>query len=234
RRRRSSRRPARAVCARVPPRVCPACIWPARGPIPGGPRRWKAPCAAVSPPPAAPSRPSAARSPRRPPPDRFAPPGRQRPVGSVPLARSPPMSVSIAQPLVSPAARALERGRDRLLALQTEAGWWKAELETNVTMEAEDLLLREFLGRRDETLLRETAAWIRSKQGDEGGWSIAYGAPPDLSATIEAWTALRVAGDPPDAAHMRRAAELVRDLGGIEASRVFTRIWLALFGAWPW
>ncbi len=46
--------------------------------------------------------------------------------------------------------------------------------------------------------------------------------------------ALRLAGDPPDAPHMARAAAWVRDGGGIAATRVFTRIWLALFGWWKW
>ena len=144
------------------------------------------------------------------------------------------MTASLAQPIVSPAGRALERGRDRLLAIQHERGFWKAELETNVTMEAEDVLLREFLGIRDDGILRDTAAWIRSRQGDDGGWAIFHGGQPDLSATIEAYTALRVAGDSADALHMQRAAALARELGGIERSRVFTRIWLALFGQWPW
>ena len=144
------------------------------------------------------------------------------------------MTASLATPLPTSAERALARGRDRLLALQSEAGWWKAELETNVTMEAEDLLLRQFMGRIDSAILRDTAAWIRSKQDADGGWAIFTGGPPDLSATIEAYAALRLAGDPADAAHMRRAAELVRELGGIERSRVFTRIWLALFGEWSW
>ncbi|HEY8493333.1 MAG TPA: squalene--hopene cyclase [Myxococcota bacterium] len=144
------------------------------------------------------------------------------------------MTASLATPLPTSAERALARGRDRLLALQSEAGWWKAELETNVTMEAEDLLLRQFMGRIDPAILRDTAAWIRSKQDADGGWAIFTGGPPDLSATIEAYAALRLAGDPADAAHMRRAAELVRELGGIERSRVFTRIWLALFGEWSW
>lgn len=144
------------------------------------------------------------------------------------------MTASLATPLTTPAERALARGRDRLLALQNEAGWWKAELETNVTIEAEDLLLRQFVGRRDEAILRDTAAWIRRKQDADGGWATFHGGPPDLSATIEAYAALRLAGDPADAAHMQRAAALARELGGIERSRVFTRIWLALFGEWPW
>ena len=129
---------------------------------------------------------------------------------------------------------ALERAAARLLSLQQADGHGKAELETNVTMEAEDLLLRRFLGLDSPELLARTAAWIRSRQGNSGGFAIFHGGPPDLSATVEAYTALRLAGDPPDASHMRRAASLVRELGGIEGSRVFTRIWLALFGQWSW
>jgi len=144
------------------------------------------------------------------------------------------MSVSIARELRSPASLALERARAHLLAAQDEQGFWKAELETNVTMEAEDLLLREFLGIRGAELTRQTAAWIRSRQGADGGWATYAGGAPDLSSTIEAYTALRLAGDPCDAEHMRRAAALARELGGVEASRVFTRIWLALFGQWSW
>jgi squalene-hopene/tetraprenyl-beta-curcumene cyclase len=132
------------------------------------------------------------------------------------------------------AARALARGCDHLLSLQDARGYWKGELETNVTMEAEDLLLRHFLGIRGARETRETAAWIRSRQRADGSFATYHGGPPELSTTIEGWVALRLAGDPSDALHMRRAAELVRDLGGLESSRVFTRIWMALFGQWPW
>ena len=131
-------------------------------------------------------------------------------------------------------ATALERGTGRLLALQDADGWWKGDLETNVTMDAEDLLLREFLGIRTDERTKGAAAWIRSRQRQDGTWATFHGGPPDLSTTIEAYTALRLAGDPEDAAHMRRAAAWVRKAGGIERSRVFTRIWLALFGLWDW
>ena len=33
---------------------------------------------------------------------------------------------------------------------------------------------------------------------------------------------------------MRDAATFIREAGGLEQARVFTHIWLALFGAWPW
>jgi len=43
---------------------------------------------------------------------------------------------------------ALERARDHLLALQEPSGFWRGKLSSNVSMDAEDLLLREFLGIR--------------------------------------------------------------------------------------
>ncbi|BCB76364.1 squalene--hopene cyclase [Phytohabitans flavus] len=129
---------------------------------------------------------------------------------------------------------ALDRAVAHLRGLQDDAGWWKGELETNVTMDAEDLLLREFLGIRGERETAEAARWIRSQQRDDGTWATFYGGPADLSTTVEAWVALRLAGDPPDAPHMKRASGFVVASGGLERSRVFTRIWLALFGLWPW
>ena len=135
---------------------------------------------------------------------------------------------------VDGAAAALERARDHLLGLQHAEGWWQGELETNVTMDAEDLLLREFLKIRTAEQTEAAARWIRSKQRDDGTWANFYGGPGDLSTTVEAYVALRLAGDSPEAPHMARAAAFVRDRGGIAASRVFTRIWLAMFGQWPW
>src|SRR5438067_9427752 len=119
----------------------------------------------------------------------------------------------------------LQKALDHLLSLQSPEGWWKGELETNVTMDAEDLLLRQFLRIRTAEQTEQSAAWIRSKQRADGTWGNFYGAPPDLSTTAESYTALRLAGDPVDADHMRRAREYVLDEGGLERTRVFTKIW---------
>src|SRR5215470_3239093 len=133
-----------------------------------------------------------------------------------------------------PAAEALARARDHLLGLQHGQGWWQGELETNVTMDAEDLLLREFLGVRTAEQTQAAARWIASQQRDDGTWANFYGGPGDLSTTVEAYVALRLAGHEPQAPHLARAAEWIRGQGGIPATRVFTRIWLALFGEWSW
>jgi squalene-hopene/tetraprenyl-beta-curcumene cyclase len=132
------------------------------------------------------------------------------------------------------AARTLRRATDHLLARQAPAGWWKGELRTNVTMDAEDLLLRQFLGILQPAELEQSARWIRSQQRPDGTWATFEGGPAELSTTIEAYAALRLAGDDPDEPHLKSAREFILDHGGIEASRVFTRIWLALFGEWSW
>jgi squalene-hopene/tetraprenyl-beta-curcumene cyclase len=139
-----------------------------------------------------------------------------------------------AVPADAAAKEALERATEHLLGLQDSAGWWKGELETNVTMDAEDLLLREFLGIRTAEQTDAAARWIRSCQRPDGTWANFRGGDADLSTTTEAYVALRLAGDRPDAGHMALAADWIRQRGGIAATRVFTRIWLAMFGAWSW
>jgi squalene-hopene/tetraprenyl-beta-curcumene cyclase len=101
-------------------------------------------------------------------------------------------------------------------------------------MDAEDLLLRAFLGISDRERSRRAAAWIRSKQGADGSWANFAGGPGDLSTTVEAYWALRLVGDDPSASHMKRAAAWSREHGGPREARVFTHIWMALFGLWPW
>src|SRR5271154_2199626 len=115
----------------------------------------------------------------------------------------------------SEAKVALESAREHLLSLQNEEGWWRGELQTNVTMDAEDMLLREFLGirRADET--ERTAAWIRSQQRADGTWANFHGGPGELSTTIEAYWALKLAGDAIEDSHMRAAAQFIRDAGGL-------------------
>ena len=78
-------------------------------------------------------------------------------------------------------SEALDRAVTYLRAQQDSAGWWKGELQTNVTMDAEDLLLREFLGVRTAAETDAAARWIRSQQRDDGTWANFYGGPGDLS-----------------------------------------------------
>jgi squalene-hopene/tetraprenyl-beta-curcumene cyclase len=154
--------------------------------------------------------------------------------GTAPRATAAKGGVPAASGTRDAATRAMLRATDFLLARQDAEGWWKGDLETNVTMDAEDLLLRQFLGIRDDRTTQASALFIRGEQREDGTWATFHGGPAELSTTIEAYVALRLAGDSPDAPHMAKASAWVRDRGGIASARVFTRIWLALFGWWKW
>ena len=83
------------------------------------------------------------------------------------------------------------------------------------------MLLREFLGMR-EPRHRRAAARIRTQQREDGTWANFHGGAGDLSTTIEAYWALRLAGDEPDEQHMRAAAAFVR-AGAASSGRACSR-----------
>ena len=117
---------------------------------------------------------------------------------------APPRGVAAVRPAA--VRTALDHATRHLTGLQNPAGWWKGELETNVTMDAEDLLLREFLGIRtdEETQAPPAGSGPASAPTAPGPTSAA--ATPTCPPRVEAYVALRLAGDPPDDPHMARAA----------------------------
>jgi squalene-hopene/tetraprenyl-beta-curcumene cyclase len=129
--------------------------------------------------------------------------------------------------------RAVQRATAALLEMQESAGYWWAELESNVAITAEYLMLHRFLG-LDEDQVPRMAADILDKQLPNGGWSIWYGDGGELSATVEAYLALKMAGFPATDPRLLKAREFICSRGGALKSRVFTRIFLALFGQLSW
>jgi len=129
---------------------------------------------------------------------------------------------------------ALDRAVQWLLNAQDAEGWWCGELEANVTIQAEYLLLMHFLGLRDDARWHDVVRYIELRQQDDGGWPIYFGGPSDLSTTIEAYVALKLAGRAAEDPRMRRALARIRECGGLPKARIFTKIWLALFGEYPW
>ena len=125
---------------------------------------------------------------------------------------------------------AVERGRRHLLELQDERGWWRADAGDEVGREAEDVLFREFVRVRQPDLTSAAARWIRSRQRGDGGW----GSTSDLTVSVLAYCALRVAGDSADAYHMALAAGWIRDAGGLARAGARAQIWLALHGEADW
>ncbi|MEV6008852.1 squalene--hopene cyclase [Streptomyces sp. NPDC051976] len=128
----------------------------------------------------------------------------------------------------------LSRGVDRLLSQQQPEGWWGDCPDANVMVDAVDLFLRILLGIEESRTVSATARWIRSQQRADGSWGLYPRSPGDLSTTVEAYLALRLAGDTPRQPHMVDAARFVRAHGGLADCRMEARLWLALFCQADW
>lgn len=130
--------------------------------------------------------------------------------------------------------RAIQSARDYMLQIQHADGHWCGELEGDTILESEYILTMHFIGRLHEERCRKAGNYIRQKMLPGGGWAIYQGGPPEVSASAKAYFVLKLLGDPPDAPHMKRAREAICDLGGLDAANSFTRIYLAVFGQYPW
>lgn len=130
--------------------------------------------------------------------------------------------------------QALDRAVQWLLERQDGEGWWCGELETNVTMTAEHVLLLRFLGLSLVRIRDGAIRHILNNQREDGSWALYFDGPADLSTTIEAYVALKVLGVDPASDAMQRALRVIHQQGGVANARVFTKIWLALFGQYPW
>lgn len=137
-------------------------------------------------------------------------------------------------PAVGTLDESIRRLQEYFRGIQDPAGYWWGELESNNTMEAEYVMLSRFLGHHNPERDQQIVSYLRSKQREDGSWAIYYGAPGDISTTVECYFALKLCGEDPLADHMVRARQFVLDCGGVPRARMFTRIWLALFGQWEW
>ena len=134
---------------------------------------------------------------------------------------------------------AIERAAARLLRQQAPDGYWVGELEADTTLESDYILYHLWMdppqrGRpwrpRAWNEVREAARYIRNRQTPSGGWSIYPGGPDNLSASVKAYFALKLAGDSADQEHMGAARLRILELGGLEYANSYTRIYLSFFG----
>lgn len=144
------------------------------------------------------------------------------------LASPPP------QALAPGVRRAVSAAREKLLAQQHADGHWRSTLETDVTVTCEFLLACRHLGRVDEERERGIVRYLTRTQGEDGGWRIHPSGGVSLDATVKAYFAMKAAGVRADDERLRRARKVVLDLGGVEASAVFTKIHLAILGQMSW
>jgi squalene-hopene/tetraprenyl-beta-curcumene cyclase len=135
---------------------------------------------------------------------------------------------------LSPLHSAIESAHQGLRARQWTDGHWCGELQGDTTLESEFIFLMTFLGREGEERINKAAQYILDQQLPDGGWNNYTDGPPELSASVKAYFALKIAGHDPDAPHMCRAAEVIRSMGGAARCNSFTNFYLALLGQFPY
>ena len=127
------------------------------------------------------------------------------------------------------------RATQALLDQQRPDGHWVFELEADATIPSEYVLLVHYLAETSNLELeRKIGAYLRRIQGEDGGWPLYHAGATDISATVKAYFALKMIGDPVQAPHMVRAREAILARGGAGRTNVFTRILLALYGETSW
>jgi squalene-hopene/tetraprenyl-beta-curcumene cyclase len=134
----------------------------------------------------------------------------------------------------SPLDRAIVDARDALVARQHAEGYWLFELEADCTIPAEYIMMMHFLDEIDVALEAKLCRYLRAAQAEHGGWPLYHGGDLNISCSVKAYYALKLAGDSPDAPHMARARAAILQHGGAARVNVFTRIALALFAQLPW
>lgn len=129
---------------------------------------------------------------------------------------------------------AIAASQTYLLSIQNPAGYWWAELESNITMTAEVVLLHKIWGTARTRPLHKAEAYLRSQQREHGGWELFYGDGGNLSNSVEAYMALKLLGVPETDSAMVRARTFILERGGISRTRIFTKLHLALIGCYGW
>jgi len=143
--------------------------------------------------------------------------------------------------IVSAAGEAAQRAAGHLLALQDASGHWCADLTADTTLESDYILLQLWLhppqGRDwnppTRPLIDKAVRSILARQLPDGGFNIYVKGPAEISATVKAYFALKVAGVAADDPRLARARERILALGGIQAANSYVKINLSLFDMYP-
>uniref|UniRef100_A0A8H7N2D0 Terpene cyclase/mutase family member n=1 Tax=Bionectria ochroleuca TaxID=29856 RepID=A0A8H7N2D0_BIOOC len=111
---------------------------------------------------------------------------------------------------------------------------WRDEALCNVTITAEQVFLLQCLGRTpipDAELYKRD---ILSEQKEDGSWPIATKCHGDISASCEAYLALKMLGMSASCQEMTKARQFILKAGGVAKVRMLTRISFARFGLFHW
>jgi len=139
------------------------------------------------------------------------------------------------------AQQKIQRAAEHLLSLQHDDGYWCALLTADSTLESDYILLQLWMyspvdgkwNPPDRGKIQRAAERILSKQLPDGGFNIYVKGPSEISASVKAYFALKLAGIPVEDEHMIRLRDRIIALGGIQAANSYTKVNLSLFDLYP-
>jgi squalene-hopene/tetraprenyl-beta-curcumene cyclase len=149
--------------------------------------------------------------------------------------------LQVGDKLESAASSAARRSAAYLARLQAPDGHWCAELTADTTLESDFILFQLWLypprgGKWTPDTRPQIDKAVRSilaRQLEDGGFNIYVGGPSEVSASVKAYFALKLAGVPVDDPHMARLRARILALGGIQAANSYVKVNLSLFDQYP-
>ncbi len=147
--------------------------------------------------------------------------------------------------LLTAVGRQQTRAARHLLSLQHPDGYWCALLTADTTLESDYILLQLWMYppvsartpacgiRRIRGRIQRAADRILSRQLPDGGFNIYVKGPSEISASVKAYFALKLAGMPVESHAMLKLRVRILALGGIQAANSYTKVNLSLFDLYP-
>src|SRR5580692_6879031 len=134
--------------------------------------------------------------------------------------------VQVGSSLESAAEVAIRRAATWLASLQQRDGHWCAELSADTTLESDYILFQLWLyppqagvwEPRTRAAVAKAACAILDRQLPDGGFNMFTGGPSEVSASVKAYFALKLAGIPLSDERMVRLRGRILELGGIQAA----------------
>jgi squalene-hopene/tetraprenyl-beta-curcumene cyclase len=150
-------------------------------------------------------------------------------------------TIEITNAIAAGVAEAIRKASEAIVLKQHKEGFWWADLTADTTLES-DYILQELWNHSPvngvwnpptRERIDRAVTTILSRQLPDGGFNIYLQGPSEVSASVKAYFALKVAGVSPDESRMIRLRNRILELGGVQAANSYVRINLSLFGLVP-
>ncbi len=139
-----------------------------------------------------------------------------------------------AAPLFERSQETIRKAQQNLLGMQKPEGYWVGELLVDCTLVSDVVAFMHWTGEVDFDKQSRCVKHLLDRQQNDGGWNSYYKGPSELNATVKAYFALKLAGFSPDEPRVLKAHATIVRLGGIPKANTYTKLFLALFGQYPW